>query len=131
MVPKAIYEDESLKRLMMQAVDETRFVYDELLRALEEKLEDEPNALLRIKQARQAARSVLPNATESRIVVTGNYRAWRGFIAAHATEHADEELRTVAVECLKVLRAQAPVVFDDFHITQLADGTQMASSPYA
>ncbi len=95
-LPKLVAEDEQLSRLVMQAVDETRFVYDELLSALEEKL-DEPNALLRKKQARQAARAVLPNATETRIVVTGNYRAWRHFIGARAAEQADEELRHVAV----------------------------------
>lgn len=111
-------------------MDDTRFVYDELLEALEEKL-DEPNALLRKKQARQAARAVLPNATETRLVVTGNYRAWRHFIGARAAEHADTELREVAVECLKHLQDQAPALFDDFHITTLADGTQMAASPYA
>ncbi|TDB79386.1 hypothetical protein E1091_19500, partial [Micromonospora fluostatini] len=44
------------------------------------------------KRARQAARAVLPNATETRIVVTGNYRAWRHFIAMRATEHADVEI---------------------------------------
>ena len=87
--------------------------------------------MLRKKQARQAARAVLPNATESRIVVTGNYRAWRQFIGARATEHADSELRAVAVECLKILREQAPTLFDDFYITQLPDGTEMASSPFA
>ncbi|QCB28659.1 FAD-dependent thymidylate synthase [Corynebacterium endometrii] len=130
-MPKAIAADESLSRLMTEAVDETRFVYDSLLQGLEEQLAGEPNALLRLKQARQAARSILPNATESRIVVTGNYRAWRGFIASRASEHADGEIRTVAIEALKLLRAQAPVLFDDFHITTLADGTEMASSPYA
>ncbi len=129
-LPKLVEEDEQLRRLVMQAVDDTRFVYDELLEALEEKL-DEPNALLRKKQARQAARAVLPNATETRLVVTGNYRAWRHFIGARAAEHADTELREVAVECLKHLQEQAPALFDDFHITTLADGTQMAASPYA
>ncbi|WP_288855259.1 FAD-dependent thymidylate synthase [uncultured Corynebacterium sp.] len=130
-LPNLVAADPELTRLMLQAVDETRFVYEELLRALEDKLEDEPNALLRKKQARQAARAVLPNATESRIVVTGNYRAWRQFIGARATEHADSELRAVAVECLKILREQAPTLFDDFHITQLPEGTEMASSPFA
>ncbi|MDU2585608.1 MULTISPECIES: FAD-dependent thymidylate synthase [Corynebacterium] len=129
-LPKLVAEDEQLSRLVTQAVDETRFVYDELLSALEEKL-DEPNALLRKKQARQAARAVLPNATETRLVVTGNYRAWRHFIGARAAEQADEELRHVAVECLKLLQSKAPVLFDDFNITTLADGTQMAASPYA
>ncbi len=130
-LPKLIAEDEQLTRLTLQAADEARFVYEELLDALEAKLEEEPNALLRKKQARQAARAVLPNLTESRIVVTGNYRAWRHFIGARATEQADTEMRQLAVTCLKLLRDQSPVLFDDFHITTLSDGTEMASSPYA
>ena len=130
-LPKFIAEDEQLTRLTLQAADEARFVYEELLDALESKLEEEPNALLRKKQARQAARAVLPNLTESRIVVTGNYRAWRHFIGARATEQADTEMRQLAVTCLKLLREQSPVLFDDFHITTLSDGTEMASSPYA
>lgn len=129
-VPPLIAEDEELMRLFDRAVDEARFAFNELLDALEEKLADEPNALLRKKQARQAARAVLPNATESRIVVTGNFRSWRHFIGMRATEHADVEIRRVAVECLKVLREQAPTVFGDFEIAQLADGTEMATSPY-
>ncbi|MDY3126956.1 MAG: FAD-dependent thymidylate synthase [Corynebacterium sp.] len=130
-VPDAIAQDEQLTRLLLEAADETRFVYEELLRVLEEKLDDEPNALLRKKQARQAARAILPNATESRIVVTGNFRAWRHFIGVRATEHADEEIRRVAIACLRQLQNRAPVLFDDFHITTLADGSEMASSPYA
>ena len=83
------------------------------------------------KQARQAARSVLPNATETRIVVTGNYRAWRHFIATRASEHADVEIRALAVACLRRLATIAPNVFADFVITELADGTEIAASPYA
>ncbi|QRP98592.1 FAD-dependent thymidylate synthase [Corynebacterium sp. FDAARGOS 1242] len=130
-LPKLIAEDEQLTRLTLQAADDARFVYEELLDALESKLEQEPNALLRKKQARQAARAVLPNLAESRIVVTGNYRAWRHFIGARATEQADTEMRQLAVTCLKLLREQSPVLFDDFNITSLSDGTEMASSPYA
>lgn len=129
-VPDLIAEDEDLLRLFNRAMDESRFAFDELLAALEEKLVDEPNALLRKKQARQAARSVLPNATESRIVVTGNFRSWRHFIGMRASEHADVEIRSMAVECLKVLKLQAPTVFGDFDIATLPDGTEMATSPY-
>ncbi|AGF72712.1 FAD-dependent thymidylate synthase [Corynebacterium halotolerans] len=129
-LPPLIADDPELERLMLRAVDESRFVYQELLDALEEKLADEPNALLRKKQARQAARSVLPNATETRIVVTGNFRAWRHFIGARATEHADVEIRALAVACLKLLRGQAPVLFSDFQISTLSDGSEMAVSPY-
>jgi thymidylate synthase thyX len=125
-----IREDEDLTRLFDRAINESRFAFDELLDALEDKLGEEPNALLRKKQARQAARSVLPNATESRIVVSGNFRSWRHFIGMRATEHADVEIRHVAVECLKLLQEIAPVVFGDFQVATLSDGSEMATSPF-
>ncbi|MDO5669539.1 MAG: FAD-dependent thymidylate synthase [Corynebacterium sp.] len=130
-LPTLIAEDPELEQMMLRAVDESRFIYQELLDALDDKLAEEPNALLRKKQARQAARAVLPNATESRIVVTGNYRAWRHFIGARATEHADVEIRALAVACLRLLQQQSPVLFSDFQISTLSDGTEMAVSPYA
>ena len=127
-LPEIIAADEELSRLLMRAADEARFVYDELLDALESRLSGEPNALLRRKQARQAARAVLPNATESRLVVSGNLRTWRHFIAVRATEHADVEIRTLAVTCLRLLREVAPTLFSDFSIQALSDGSEMAVS---
>lgn len=129
-VPDAIAADVDLTRLFLRAVDDARFVHDELLAALEENMAAEPNALLRAKKARQAARAVLPNATETRFVVTGNYRAWRSFIAARASEHADTEIRALAIVCLELLRQESPVLFSDFLVSELADGTRMATSPY-
>lgn len=129
-IPAEIADDPHLAELFRTAVDESRFYYNTLLAELEAKFEQgSGNQLLRQKQARQAARAVLPNATESKLVVTGNYRSWRHFIAMRATEHADIELRTIAIACLKLLKEQAPAVFSDFEITDLPDGTQMAVSP--
>ncbi|MGH3613840.1 MAG: FAD-dependent thymidylate synthase, partial [Pseudonocardia sp.] len=76
------------------------------------------------------ARAILPNATETRIVVTGNFRAWRHFIAMRATEHADVEIRALAVACLRQLQGEVPNVFGDFEIAALGDGTEIASSPF-
>ena len=64
-------------------------------------------------------------------MVTGNYRAWRHFIAMRASEHADVEIRRLAIECLRQLIGVAPQVFSDFEITVLADGTEVATSPLA
>ncbi len=82
------------------------------------------------KAARQAARAVLPNATETRIVVTGNYRAWRHFIAMRATEHADVEICRLAVLCLMKLAQVAPNVFADFTLYNLPDGRLAARTPH-
>lgn len=84
-----------------------------------------------LKKARQAARAVLPNATETRIVVTGNYRAWRHFVDMRATEHADVEIREVALEILAHLKVAAPSVFADYEMVALGDGTIVARTEYA
>ncbi len=130
-LPPGIEDDPELQQLFFAAVDASRDAYATLLAKLEAKFADEPNAVLRRKQARQAARAVLPNATETRIVVTGNYRAWRHFIAMRASEHADVEIRRLAIACLRQLADLAPAVFADFEISTLADGSEVATSPLA
>ncbi len=130
-VPPGMEDDAELQEIFTAAADASRATYAELLARLEAKFADQPNAVLRRKQARQAARAVLPNATETRIVVTGNYRAWRHFIAMRASEHADVEIRRLAIESLRQLIDVAPQVFSDFEISTLADGTEVATSPLA
>jgi len=121
--------------ILTAAADASHAAYTELLAKLEAKFAadqaGEKMGVLRRKQARQAARAVLPNATETRIVVTGNYRAWRHFIAMRASEHADVEIRRLAIECLRQLVRVAPAAFDDFELSSLADGTEVATSPLA
>jgi thymidylate synthase (FAD) len=130
-VPPGMEDDDELRRILVEAADASRATYTELLSRLEAKFADQPNAILRRKQARQAARAALPNATETRIVVTGNYRAWRHFIATRASEHADVEIRRLAIACLRQLAGVAPAVFGDFQISALTDGTEVATSPLA
>lgn len=65
------------------------------------------------KKANEAARGVLPGLTETKIVVTGNYRAWRHFINIRGSEHADAAIREVALEVAKVCRERFPNAFAD------------------
>ncbi|MGH3598640.1 MAG: FAD-dependent thymidylate synthase [Mycobacterium sp.] len=134
-LPPGMEDDPELQQILSAAADASRATYTELLDRLEAKFATgqptEKMGALRRKQARQAARAVLPNATETRIVVTGNYRAWRQFIAVRASEHADVESRRLASAGLRHLADVAPVVFADFQIATLADGTEVATSPLA
>jgi thymidylate synthase (FAD) len=127
--PDVIAADPELHERFVAATEASVRAYEELLKGLQARMSGE-STLIR-KQARQAARAVLPNATETRLVVTGNYRAWRHFIATRASEHADVEIRALAVACLRALTGAAPNVFADFRISPLADGTEVAASPYA
>ena len=80
--------------------------------------ENRPNLdkTLRRKAAREAARSVLPNCTETKIFVTGNARAFRHFIELRGSEHADAEIRNVAVAVLGVMQTEAPAIFGDYDV---------------
>src|SRR5437667_5517585 len=57
----------------------------------------------RRKMAREAARSVLPNATEVKIVVSGNARAWRTMLELRCGEGAELEIRRMAIAWLRAL----------------------------
>jgi len=127
--PGVIAEDPELHAMFLEASEQALARYTSLLEGLEKKFADIENATARRKQARQAARSVLPNATETRIVVTGNYRAMRHFVAMRASEHADVEIRELAIAMLRELKRVAPNAFADFVISSLSDGTEVASSP--
>src|SRR5439155_11431064 len=87
-----------------------------------EKFASEPDRTLRRKLARQAARSVLPNATETKIFFTGNARALRHFIELRGSEHADVEIRKVAVAILDLMQKEAPALFGDYSRTPLPGG---------
>jgi len=125
--PDVIAQDPELHKRFVAATEAAVQAYTELLEGLEAKFADVPQATARRKQARQAARSVLPNATETRIVVTGNYRAWRHFVTMRASEQADVEIREVAIALLKELQRIAPNAFADFTITRLP--TALRSPP--
>lgn len=65
------------------------------------------------KQVREAARAVMPNMTETRIVVTANHRAWREFLYKRWNVAADVEIRDLAGEMLRYLRDLAPSIYED------------------
>lgn len=83
----------------------------------------EMNATERRKNARQAARSVLPNATETKIFLTMNGRAARHFIELRASRHADAEIRRLACAIWEVLVKESVALFGDYERVALADGS--------
>lgn len=65
------------------------------------------------KQAREAARWMLPGNLETKFVVTGNYRAWRDVIKKRYSVHADAEIREFAGRVLQIARQCAPHTMQD------------------
>jgi len=120
--PDAIAADPELHAIWVEAVNAARAAYVRLVEGLQQHYASVPDKTLRRKLARQAARSVLPNATETKIFVTGNARALRHFIELRGSEHADVEIRKVAVQVLKLMQVEAPAMFGDYSLIPLADG---------
>lgn len=57
------------------------------------------------------ARYLLPNATETKIIMTMNARELLHFFALRCCERAQWEIRAMTVEMLKVVKEVAPVIF--------------------
>ena len=128
--PDAIAEDEALNTLWLRAVEASHKAYVELVEGLTEKYKDVPDRTHRRKLARQAARSVLPNATETMIFVTANARALRHFIEMRGSEWADVEIRNVALKLLEIMQREAPSLFGDYDVVTLPDGTQVVRTEH-
>lgn len=59
------------------------------------------------------ARFVLPNATASQLVVSGNARAWYGFLTLRTCNMAQWEIREMSFQVLRILKREDPVLFKD------------------
>lgn len=79
-------------------------------------------ATMRKKRILEAARSVLPNAAETRLTWTMNMRAARHVCALRGGEGADLEIRALAIAMLHKLKDRAPIIFNDFEIYEAEDG---------
>lgn len=81
------------------------------------------------KKVQQTARSVLPNETETWMVMTGNARSWRHFVEMRASEHAEVEIRRLAFYIFLCLRQAEPILFGDYSVEKLVDGTFIVTTP--
>ena len=111
-----------------KAVAVSQESYKVILSSLGE-LEGAPGLKLTKKEfnraIRSAARSVLPNATETRIVVTANARALRHFFKIRGSIPGDIEMREVAASLFRLVRSEAPSLFDGFKLENLPDGSPL------
>lgn len=128
--PDCIADNPELHEVWQSAVKHAQEAYVKLVEGLQAKFADVEEKTLRRKLARQAARSVLPNATETKIFVTANARALRHFIELRCNEHAETEIREVAALVLEILKNEAPNLFGDYEFVTLSDGTRAARTTH-
>src|SRR5690349_5305938 len=141
--PDVIAGDPELHAIWLDAVKHAHAAYVKLAEALNAKLADpkaaaaamlppDTDRTTRRKAARQAARSVLPNATETKIFVTANARALRHFLEQRGSAFAEPEIRKLAGKLLQVLKKECPNVFGDYEVKVLdqVSGIEEIVTPY-
>ena len=116
--PPGIKPDSSAELVWTSNIALALASYESLIETLEHNdFADIDNPTLRRKRARETARSVLPNCTETKIFVTGNARAWRHFLEMRGSIHADAEIQRLAFAVLDVLQSESPNLFGDYAVT--------------
>ena len=122
-------EDEELHRLFEERADRAAAEYEAMAEQLLERQEGGASMLTADyktdarKKVQQTARSLLPNETEAPMVFTGNVRALRHIIEMRADAHAESEIRNLALRIFLCLRTVDPILFGDYELAELPDGT--------
>ncbi|HEY4306208.1 MAG TPA: FAD-dependent thymidylate synthase [Gemmatimonadaceae bacterium] len=129
-VPPAMVGDDALMTTWRAQVEGAQATYVGLVAELMERYSWVADKVHRRKMSREAARAVLPNATETKIVVTANARAWRTMLELRSSEGAELEIRRMAVAVLRMLQAEAPGFFSDFEVYVAADRREAARISY-
>lgn len=120
--PEVIASDPDLHAVWLDAIEHAHAAYSRLSEGLTAMIEREhPDWKPRDKRkkAREAARSVLPNATETKIVMSANARALRHFVEYRGAPDAEPEIRRVALAVLQIMRREAPTLFGDYEILEM------------
>ncbi len=123
-MPPAIIGDAELEGEWTRQVETAQAAYVAAVERLMTRYAWVESKVQRRKLAREAARSVLPNATEVKIVASANVRAWRTMLELRLGEGAELEIRRMAITCLRVLQGEAPSLFADFQTYQADDGSE-------
>ena len=119
-IPPEIEADPAAKAAFIDAMNADAKHYLELVKALEEKHthtlmeQGMPEKTARAKASKMAnedARFVLPNACETKMVMTMNCRSLNNFFNLRCCNRAQWEIRAVADEMLRLVYPLAPHVF--------------------
>jgi thymidylate synthase (FAD) len=108
-VPPAVDADREARRVWRRAVEDLAASY---------------GALRERGIRKEDARFLLPNAAETRIVMTMNARSLRHFFTVRLPRAAQWEIRGVALEMLRLVHPIAPALFDDLRALHAGDPDQ-------
>lgn len=104
-IPPIIKEDKELRDYFEAVMEQAQKAYNHIVKSLESKG-------IKGEAANQDARFVLPNAAETKIIVTMNARELLHFFRQRCCLRAQWEIRQMAEEMLRLVKDVAPIIFD-------------------
>ncbi len=104
-IPPTIKGDKELKKYFVSFMSEAQKAYNHIVKKLNEKG-------IKGESANQDARFILPNAAETKIIVTMNARELLHFFRVRCCNRAQWEIRQMAEEMLKLAKKTSPVIFE-------------------
>ncbi len=120
LIPPAIEQNEKAKAEFLRAMEEDRNHYitlteilkeDHIKRFISEGKSQAEAEKLAEKLAIEDARAVLPNACDTRIIMTMNARSLKNFFRQRCCNRAQWEIRNLATEMLKEVKKVSPLLF--------------------
>jgi thymidylate synthase (FAD) len=133
-LPEAVKNDARATEIWKAVMIGSKAAYKKILTNVDETLAASDPTLTpkeRRRALRSVARSVLPNATETKVMVTANARALRHFLCVRGGIIGDPEMRRVAAALFELMVKEAPAIFDDFTIQFWSDGSPIVVSKSA
>ena len=122
--PPLLREVEGINDFLFEMREHVEQAYEMLEDMAATQTREEKSVAMILKRHREAARAALPNMVETKIVITGNHRAWRDFLLKRAEYHADLEIREFAVALFKNLIGHFPNIYQDFEVFNDEDERQ-------
>ena len=106
-IPPVFKSDESLKSKFVSIMEDIQKSYNEFVELLKQRGTEG-------ESANQDARFVLPQAAETKIVVTMNARELKHFFYYRCCARAQWEIQALANSMLNICKKELPEVFSDF-----------------
>ncbi|MBI4826555.1 MAG: FAD-dependent thymidylate synthase [Nitrospirae bacterium] len=103
-IPETIKNDKELKRIFIDFMSDAQKAYNTIVQKLNE------NGV-KGEAANQDARFILPNAAETKIIVTMNARELQHFFKQRCCNRAQWEIRAMAEKMLNLVKKVSPVIF--------------------
>ncbi len=118
-LPDGIDESHEIAEQWKSSLSAAKKTYRDLLERLDaSEFARKLGAKERLRAIRSIARTVLPNATMTILVMTGNLRAWRHLLEVRGAIEGDLEMRKFCAKCFALLKEEAPSAFQDFEVVE-------------